>query len=763
MKLNKTHLYSSLIIVSLLIALIGLGKNYYSILSPTKSYGLFSNIAGDRWIQNGSQIKLPFLAPRGNRLLLRFGPWHPESMPPAKLQVSVCGKIASEFSAQPGVEHEIFLTGTCEPKNVEFKVLNPFTVSETDPRELGAQLQDVEIKSRLGIPILSIPVLLIFTLLILTLLVLTVNAFNNFYAKAIGVTLYAYLLFHIITATETLVWWKMIWPYIFLLSFTAGLIWEKSLDITIRRREVLSSFATLLCVLLIGILAFILRFKGLSFGLPSAFHPDEVPKFNAISRMLQYGDLNPRYFLHPTLLLYSTYFMNWLTHGFEVATDYSSMIYSGRIVSMLAGTFSVVCCYALATRLFNTSVGLLSALFLAIAPLHVVSSRYVKEDSLLLAFTLLTAWLVVKAAQDNNKKILFFAAITAGLTASVKYSGILSFLIIGTAPWIRSQTLTPDRAWLKATIFAICIMPVGFLIGTPYSLLDYQGFLKDFNHEKAHMLKGHSNMIDAWSQHWLYHFSRSIVSGFTMPLSITALLGFGLLSRRWRINGLFVICLFLMFYLPAEWVKAKPAPQPERYIVPCLPFLAIAAASFIFSLYRDRNCKILAWVLSLLLIILPFSKTLRVNAEINNDTRLRMANWIRKNIKKGSTIYIDWKPYSPQGLESEYDVQYLGRSNMLQSLSVPELKKLDGYLMMSSLYYDRYFNQPEVDARSREVIRAVFKEFKIIKHIKPKGFSYGFHNPRVTMLKVPVRSKSEKKSERIISEFPSYATWPRLY
>ncbi|NDC39794.1 MAG: phospholipid carrier-dependent glycosyltransferase, partial [Proteobacteria bacterium] len=156
------------------------------------------------------------------------------------------------------------------------------------------------------------------------------------------------------------------------------------------------------------------RFYGLSFGLPANFHPDEVPKVNAVMRMVDHGDLNPRYFLHPSLLLYSCYFVNTILQyvgsffGVE-GTFRETAFLAGRVVSATAGTLSVGLVYLIGRRLYGSFAGFTAALLLAVFPLHVTCSRYLKEDALLVFFFLTCIALTLKAAQEKRQWLLYLA------------------------------------------------------------------------------------------------------------------------------------------------------------------------------------------------------------------------------------------------------------------------------------------------------------------------------------------------------------------
>jgi hypothetical protein len=165
---------------------------------------------------------------------------------------------------------------------------------------------------------------------------------------------------------------------------------------------------------------------------------------------------------------------------------------------------------------------------------------------------------------------------------------MLTAAIVVATPWMSSRRfnylLKPDFSQFGPTLLALALGPIAFFAGSPYVVLNSAMFIRQFNNEKLHMLTGHHKIIvDPWSQFWMYHFSNSVVPGMTILVAIAALFGFGVFIKNWRTPGLFVIACVLLFYLPAEWVNAKPPPQPERYILPCIPFMCLAAAYFIIT------------------------------------------------------------------------------------------------------------------------------------------------------------------------------------
>lgn len=745
--------------LSFLAALFGLGYSYHSVMTPQSSGGYFYRISADKWLQDGAEIRLPNLASRGNRLTLNFDPWRPSNAGPAEYSALLCGKEVTNFKVTDKSPKTIYLSDGCEPRVVKLQVKNPLAPSKRDDRRLGNKLESAAVSSAFGVPIVEVgligQVALLIAILSLLVLFLIHESGPGLLAAIVPIAS------GIVLGTAT----KLSLDEIFALwsvltSLLFGMHLSRNFNAQKLKGDILSPAGASVLVAIIVLCGGILRFYGLSFGLPKNFHPDEVPKINAIMRMVDNGDLNPRYFLHPSLLLYSTYAMNSLFHlvGIAEGPFRDSGFLAGRTVSALGGTFSILLLYFIGKRLFSRDVGVVAALLLATFPLHVTCSRYLKEDALLL-FCLLAATLAtIAAAQDGKKRLLGLAAFLAGCAASVKYSGLLGIVIVGAAPWIRSRSLRPDVEYFKATVLASILFPIAFVLCTPYAVLDYNKFLSDFGSEKRHMLRGHTNPVDAWSQYWMYHVTRSIIPGVGLLPSIIGGIGLGILLWRRKIEDLFLIALVLLFYGPAEWVKAKPAPQPERYILPCLPFIAIAVGEALRVL-RSKTSMAVCGILLIGSLFSPLQRTVLLASDIKDDTRLQMARWMIDNLPHGSKVYLDWKPYAPRFFKNEFEITHIPRATILQNLQIDHLRNSgQDYLVLSSLFYDRYFSDPTAPRFIQVLFEKLFEEVPIITEISAPTGTYGFHNPTLTLFSLKPEAfkaldeEREKKKTGEISE-----------
>jgi len=742
MKHRRARLILFIVALSLLTAVFGLGLSYNYWLQNIGKGGVFSGIAADGWTNKRADISLAELFGVGNTLTIQLATWRPGNAPlKTEVKASVCGEPRGLYLVGAGSKMNIPLRGVCEPRQIVLEVSDTFTASASDTRQLGVQVAGFSVHSKLGVPIVEPQRIIeigvaVFIFLLLLCYPLPRGRGRYFTAVAAAVACVVML--------KYAPFWDLsqpLWLWICLTSICLG----ACLALSYRADLVEGAFDAItslpkgniwIAIALVTIVGsgVILRFYGLDFGLPNNYHPDEVPKVNAILDMQARGSFDPNYFLHPSFLLYCTYFVHSIMEYLGVALDARTGTFlAGRIVSALAGSASIILLYAVGRRLYSVWTGLFAAALLAFYPLHVTCSRYLKEDSLLLFFVLLALLWTLKAVKEDKPGFLFLAAAAAGLSASTKYSGALTAGIVLAAPFLKSHSLIPDRKFSFYALLAIVVVPVLFIFGTPYSILNYKKFRHDFGFEQRHMMRGHTQAIDAWSQYWMYHFSKSVIPGMTFFDALIGTIGVGVLLWRRRIEDLLIVALVLVFYLPAEWVKAKPAPQPERYILPCLPFLALAGTEVVRLLWRSR-IRVLAPLAALLLVALPAWRSLDLARDIKQDTRKQAEEWMIANLPKDSALYLDWQPYTAYFPEDAFKVDFIFRAGITDELALDALKTSGKkYLMLSSLFYDRYFKDPNGEYISKVRIRGVFNQVPIIKEFTAPSGTYGFHNPRLTL------------------------------
>src|SRR5829696_5298777 len=250
--------------------------------------------------------------------------------------------------------------------------------------------------------------------------------------------------------------------------------------------------------LFIGSLALGLRLYGLRYGLPAVYNPDEVA---IMSRALTFakGDLNPHNFLYPSFYFYVLFACEGLTALVAVASrsvesfaafqrefflDPTRVFVAGRLLTALLGTATVVATGVLGTRIATTVVGAVAALLLAVAPLHVLNSHYVKHDvpvTLLIVLAYLAYDRLWRLPPDSGKHAiaeapLLIAAAITGAAFSTHYYAI--FLAIPLA-WSAARGSRSSRDAATRVAIAAVVSAFVFFLLSPFLLLEPGMALRD--------------------------------------------------------------------------------------------------------------------------------------------------------------------------------------------------------------------------------------------------------------------------------------------
>jgi len=499
-----------------------------------------------------------------------------------------------------------------------------------------------------------------------------------------------------------------------------------------------------------------LRLYGLDFGLPTPYHPDELQKAHFLRSMMAEKRIDPHFGLQPPLLLYLTWLISQVLHLFNVfqGQTIARLLLAGRAVNAVCGVISIYLVYCIGCRISSRFTGTVAALLLAIIPLHVTNSRYMKEDVLFVSFALACMLLVLKSVDQKKLKYLYLAGLFAGFSLGAKYTGVVSFLIVLAAPFLGRERFSfiPDWRMLKHSVLAILLEPIGFVLTAPYLLSSWENIsqvIEGFGSESRHAMRGHMGVaISAASQLWMFHLGNSLIPGMGILTVVAALIGLGALLYSWRPKGLFLVALVLLFYLPAEWANSKPPPQPDRYVLACTPFLALAAAELLEILRRRAGLPVFKTLVPLgILFFFPAMRSFQLAADIRNDTRKQMTDWMHDNLPAGTRILLSggttYLARVPQKLQGVALRKKIGRENdhIADRLRATNFD----YILTTSLTTGRF--RTNVQGRAREVansLREIDRDLPLVKRISAASGSYGFHNPVLSLY--ALKSESDKQA-----------------
>jgi hypothetical protein len=448
-------------------------------------------------------------------------------------------------------------------------------------------------------------------------------------------------------------------------------------------RRIPPSIAVLVLVLALG---FALRQAGVTYGLPLLVNGDELPILGSAMRILSTGDPDPGFFNYPSLYIYlealcfgAVYFVGWLAGPFHALTDLagSTLPYAGR-------TLTVV----------------------------------------LASATLLAAFL----AGASGWGPYLAAGVCAGLATGSKYTAFLAI-----APLVWAHFAAPDGGGPPMRLrdgrlyAALALVPVVFLITTPYAVLDVHGFLAGVAFEGRHYAAGHPGAGSAGASYGAY--LRGLWAGAGPALAVLAAAGTAvLLGRAPRQAGL--LLAFPLLYL--LFIGRFPV-HFDRNLVPVLPALALLGAAGAMEPFRwlgtagRRTVALAASVLAVGLagwaLVGPGAASLAHVRQVTlPDTRVAAMRWAGAHLPPGARVLRE--PHTPA-----LELLMLGPRPRLAVTTLewsvadapPAQVAAADYLVLSSAMYDRFLNHPERHPKEAAVYRAIFARARRVAEFAPQA------------------------------------------
>jgi hypothetical protein len=326
--------------------------------------------------------------------------------------------------------------------------------------------------------------------------------------------------------------------------------------------------------------------------------PDETTIQGAAVRCLA-GDCSPPNFFWPSLYAYLVTFVYlgyyWLSGASarfptlaafaeSRRTDVRPFFLLNRGLSAAMGTLSVLATYRLAARTFDRAVGLVAALYLGMAFLHVRDSHFGVTDVTMTALVTLDVLLVTRWQRSGRRGDALAAGLVAGLAASVKYNAALLW-----APFIAACLVAPrpgrralaarGAAWFGPSFL------LGFFAGSPFILLEWPRFTQDVAAQATWFRDGHGVPLE-WG--WIHHARVTLPQAVGWPIYVAGLAGAAALLGRHARQAAVLLAFPILYYAVAGSGRTVFA----RYMLPVLPFLATTAAWATVSCVR---ASLAAW------------------------------------------------------------------------------------------------------------------------------------------------------------------------
>ena len=438
--------------------------------------------------------------------------------------------------------------------------------------------------------------------------------------------------------------------------------------------------------------ALALRLYGIDWDDGADLHPDElfVAKIVLIDR-IQFewppdlgtlvdparSGLNPRSadpttgqfreFAYGALPLFVTDAAAWALSRLT-GIDWNSMDRAylvGRAISAALSALTILPIAGLGISLAGRSVGLMAALFAALAPMSIQLAHFFTTDSWLTFFVALCLLACVTASRDGRAIQYAAAGATFGLAMATKGSvftlalPIAIALVVDAARRFNQQdAASASRSILRNALAAGISAAVAFFAFEPYALLRPDVYLQSLR-TQADIASGVFDVpftrVYAGTVPLAYQLEQFLRWGYGPAAGLLSLVGIALLIRlaiRPRSTTAIILGTWLVVY---GGVLLLADVKFLRYLEPLAPVFAVGAA---LALYRLSSVARLAWtrvpwvVAPLIALTLTFAWTgAFLSIYAHENPRLAASRWIFATIPPGSTLTAEyWDDALPRTL-----------------------------------------------------------------------------------------------------------------
>jgi hypothetical protein len=409
--------------------------------------------------------------------------------------------------------------------------------------------------------------------------------------------------------------------------------------------------------------ALVLRLLGIGWGLGNdlhfqSYHPDE-PVVWAYSQQIEPAKLQftPGFYNYGTLYLTMVRVATDVTAAYSGGPDpqqeqsvwafLSRAHLAGRLLSAVAGAVTALLLFLMGARLFGTWGGIAAALFIAVAPAHVVHSRFQTVDIVATALIAASAFFALrllprdeiseegppKGRLQPEMRLALLSGLFAGLSAGTKYTGILVLLTLYVA-----LALSKRKDWLKLAAAGSAVAAAAFVVTTPGILLQTDQFVRDFVYEMRHTSTGHGLIFEGTSPAFVYHLS-NLFAGIGLLLTLLGLGGLIYAGYRRQPWALALLVFFVLYYVLIGRAEVKFL----RYTFPLYIALAVGFGYAMTALQQNTGWRRFGVALGILAIggldmggLVGASKA--TTWMLVEDPRDQASRWVRQQSHEGTTV-----------------------------------------------------------------------------------------------------------------------------
>ncbi len=436
--------------------------------------------------------------------------------------------------------------------------------------------------------------------------------------------------------------------------------------------------------------ALALRLWGIAANAPFVYDPTEHVVLHRALDIFRERDLDPHWFLQPTLLIYvqtlliavlqpfvhapltTNAALNGIGPGDVLPAQFPFLL-AGRLFVAVAGTAAVAGVAAVGRRWHSAASGAAAAVLLAVVPLAVDRAHVLAIDTPATFFVVAALWATLRAEAAGRG--WFVAGILAGLAVATSYG--TAFVLL--APVVAALDVRRPLVTFERLLYVFGGAVAAFLFACPYALLDLNAALRELRAQSDH-LAGVAASRSAWW--WVASLWRSQLHA---GAAAAVVIGAAFASHRGRRADWAV----LLPTAAAVVVLATDRTRSASVLVFFLPFACLLAGRAV-SEVGQRLCGP-PWadaaiaLVALCLAVPPARAAIAASsARTLPDTRTLAWHWIDEHIPAGACVVRE--EYTPQVSPARYHVDFIG--SLAQQPYHWYLARGCRYLVASSYVYD---------------------------------------------------------------------------
>ncbi len=464
-------------------------------------------------------------------------------------------------------------------------------------------------------------------------------------------------------------------------------------------------------LLVILVLALAMRITGIGWDQYNFFHPDERSIFMRAECMYQIlsegpgwesctedsafeltepgipsigtffdpskSPLNPHWFPLGTFLIYVLVGIKSLASPI-FSMDIRDLAIAGRMLSTIADLASIALVYLLGKKLYSRSAGLLAALLVAFAVVHIQHSHYYRPETFSNALTLAAFWSMLKVSSENRLRDSAFLGLFVGLSLATKASTLPIVLpavaLYGYLFWIMlsdrflrerqdeaslalgSFSRAPTQSTVQLGDIALRILvsagvaSSAYLLLSPYSLISFSEFVS-WNLRELDIVRN-AGLVPYTLQYinspnLLYELRQTLTWGLGFPLGVISWGGLlATIVMNFRQPKLGQV-LILLWAVPLLITVTMAEVKFLRYTFPLMPlFILMGVGNSVLVIgWLKKHRPVLAKTAMLGLAFVVIT-TIAYSAAFQSiyrqsHTAVQASEWINANVPNSSLILMD--------------------------------------------------------------------------------------------------------------------------